>query len=71
MRPALLLPTLLVGATIVAPSVASAGVAHTVQPGETLWSLAAAQERIDGLTKQLDAFRQRLESLEATSKKVE
>src|SRR4051794_1753711 len=43
MRPARLLPALLLGAALAAPSAASAGVAHTVAPGETLWSLAAAQ----------------------------
>jgi soluble lytic murein transglycosylase-like protein len=43
MRPARLLPALLLGATLAVPNVASAGVAHTVVPGETLWSLAAAQ----------------------------
>jgi soluble lytic murein transglycosylase-like protein len=43
MRPtSLLLPCALAAALVVAPS-ASAHVAHTVAPGETLWSLAAAQ----------------------------
>ncbi len=43
MRPtALLLPCAVLGA-LVAPAAASAAVAHTVAPGETLWSLAAAQ----------------------------
>jgi soluble lytic murein transglycosylase-like protein len=43
MRPARLLPALLLGATLAVPNVASAGVPHTVAPGESLWSLAAAQ----------------------------
>jgi len=43
MRPARLLPALLLGATLAVPAAASAAVPHTVQPGETLWSLAAAQ----------------------------
>jgi soluble lytic murein transglycosylase-like protein len=43
MRPARLLPALFLGATLALPNVASAGVPHTVAPGETLWSLAAAQ----------------------------
>ena len=43
MRPARLLPALLLSATLAVPNVASAGVPHTVQPGETLWSLAVAQ----------------------------
>jgi N-acetylmuramoyl-L-alanine amidase len=43
MRPSRLLPALVLGAVMAVPAAASAGVAHTVQPGETLWSLAAAQ----------------------------
>ena len=43
MRPARLLPALLFGAALAVPSAAAAGVPHTVQPGESLWSLAAAQ----------------------------
>ena len=43
MRPALLLPGLLVAAAIAVPASSSAAVLHTVGPGETLWSLAAAQ----------------------------
>jgi soluble lytic murein transglycosylase-like protein len=43
MRPPRLLPALLVGAALAVPNAASAGVPHTVAPGETLWSLAAAQ----------------------------
>lgn len=43
MRPASLLPCVLAAAVLTAPTAASAGVAHTVAPGETLWSLAAAQ----------------------------
>ena len=43
MRPASLLPCVLAAALLAAPAAASAGVPHTVAPGETLWSLAAAQ----------------------------
>jgi soluble lytic murein transglycosylase-like protein len=43
MRPALLLPGLLVTVALAAPASGSAAVLHTVAPGETLWSLAAAQ----------------------------
>jgi len=43
MRPASYLPCVLAAAVLAAPAAASAGVAHTVAPGETLWSLAAAQ----------------------------
>jgi LysM repeat protein len=43
MRPALLLPCALVAVAVAAPASASAAVLHTVAPGETLWSLAAAQ----------------------------
>lgn len=43
MRPASLLPCALVGAALAAPASGSAAVLHTVAPGETLWSLAAAQ----------------------------
>jgi soluble lytic murein transglycosylase-like protein len=43
MRPALLLPCALAAVAVAAPAGASAAVLHTVAPGETLWSLAAAQ----------------------------
>jgi len=43
MRPALLLPAALLTAALAAPAAAGAAVTHTVAPGETLWSLAAAQ----------------------------
>jgi soluble lytic murein transglycosylase-like protein len=43
MRPALLLPCAVVGVALAAPATGSAAVLHTVAPGETLWSLAAAQ----------------------------
>jgi soluble lytic murein transglycosylase-like protein len=43
MRPALLLPCALAAVAVAAPASSSAAVLHTVAPGETLWSLAAAQ----------------------------
>ena len=43
MRPTALLPCVLATAVLAAPAAAWAGVPHTVSPGETLWSLAAAQ----------------------------
>ncbi len=43
MRLGLLLPCALAGAALAAPAGATAAISHTVAPGETLWSLAAAQ----------------------------
>jgi soluble lytic murein transglycosylase-like protein len=43
MRPSLLLPAALLSAAFAVPATVGAAVPHTVAPGETLWSLAAAQ----------------------------
>ncbi|UGS37437.1 LysM peptidoglycan-binding domain-containing protein [Capillimicrobium parvum] len=43
MRPPLLLPIALLTAVLTVPAAAGAAVPHTVAPGESLWSLAAAQ----------------------------